>query len=82
MGKATLPYGSAFLINFGDPLVQRISDSIAVSKTEVDGSAGQYIFSNPNKTIFKTMPADFDNDGLKDLIVAYTDGNIQLLKNY
>lgn len=82
VGQATLPYGSAFLINFGDPLVQRISENITVSKTPYDGNAGQEVFSNPNKTIFKTLPTDFDNDGLQDLLIAYTDGSVQLLKNY
>jgi len=82
VGKATLPYGSAFLINFGDPLVHRISDNIKVSKTEQDASIGKTIFSNPNKTILKTLSADFNNDGLKDILIAYTDGSISLLKNY
>ena len=77
-----MPYGSIFLINFGDPLVQRVSDSIKISKTEFDGSAGQEVFSNPNKTIAQTIPADFNHDGLQDLLIAYTDGSIQLLKNY
>lgn len=82
VGQSTLPYGSAFLINFGDPMVQRISDSIQISKTQFDGSAGQEIFSSPDKTIFKTIPTDFNRDGIQDLLVAYTDGSIQLLKNY
>lgn len=82
VGQATVPYSSAFLINFGDPLVQRVSESIQVKKTSFDGSLGQEIFTNPDKTIFKVLPADFDNDGLDDLLVSYTDGNVQLLKNY
>jgi hypothetical protein len=63
-------------------LVQRVSESIKISKTQFDGSAGQEVFTNPNKTIFQTLPADFNHDGLQDLLVAYTDGSIQLLKNY
>jgi hypothetical protein len=59
-----------------------VSKSINVSKTNTDGSVGQAIFSNPNKTIFQTIPADINNDGLQDLVIAYTDGSIQLLKNY
>jgi hypothetical protein len=82
VGQATLPYGSVFLINFGDPLVTRVSDNIKLSSTNLDGGMGQNIFTNPDKTIFKTIPADFNNDGLMDLLVAYTDGSIQLLKNY
>lgn len=48
----------------------------------MDGNAGKNIFSNPNKTILQTIPADFNNDGLKDLLIAYTDGSVTLLKNY
>ena len=82
VGQSTLPYGSVFLINFGDPVLKRVSENIKLSKTNLDGGIGQNIFSNPSKTILKTIPADFDNDGLKDLLIAYTDGSIQLLKNY
>jgi hypothetical protein len=81
-GEATLPYGSAFLINFGDPLVQRVSESIKIDKTDFDGAPGQSIFSDPNKTIFKAIPTDMNNDGLQDIIIAYTDGSIKLAKNY
>ncbi|MEI7562326.1 MAG: VCBS repeat-containing protein [bacterium] len=40
------------------------------------------MFSDPNKTIFKAIPADINNDGLEDIIIAYTDGTIKLAKNY
>ena len=82
MGEATLPYGSVFLINFGDPLIQRVSESIKIDKTQFDGGPGQSIFSDPSKTIFKAIPVDINNDGLKDIIIAYTDGSIKLAKNY
>ena len=77
-----MPYGSAFLINFGDPLIQRVSKSIAIDKTQFDAGPGQQVFSDPSKTIFKTMVSDIDNDGLQDIIIAYTDGSIKVLKNY
>lgn len=82
VGKATLPYGSAFLINFGDPLLQRIDKNPNIPETKFDASLGQTIYTDPNKTIAKTTPIDFNNDGLKDLLVVYTDGTINLIKNY
>ncbi|MBO4203866.1 VCBS repeat-containing protein [bacterium] len=30
----------------------------------------------------QSHPIDFNNDGLKDLVVVYTDGTVRLLKNY
>ncbi|HBB03406.1 TPA: hypothetical protein DCZ39_00670 [Patescibacteria group bacterium] len=50
--------------------------------TDFDASIGQTIFADPDKTIFKTLPIDFNNDGIKDLLVVYTDGTVKLVKNY
>ena len=41
-----------------------------------------FFYADPNKTIFKVLPIDFNKDGIKDLIVVYTDGVIKLVKNY
>ncbi|MDR2540435.1 MAG: VCBS repeat-containing protein [Candidatus Peribacteria bacterium] len=40
------------------------------------------MFSDPDKSIFTTKPIDFNNDGLEDIIIVYTDGSIKLAKNY
>lgn len=40
------------------------------------------IFSEPEKTIFKTLDIDYNNDGLRDLLVVYEDGSIKLQKQY
>ena len=82
VGKATLPYGSQFLINFWDPLLERRDKNPEIPTTDFDASIGQTIYADPNKTIFKVLPMDFNNDGLKDLLVVYTDGTVKLLKNY
>ncbi|HMS91786.1 MAG TPA: VCBS repeat-containing protein, partial [Candidatus Absconditabacterales bacterium] len=82
VGEATLPYGSHFLINFGDPLLERREKNPKIPDTDFDASIGQTIYADPNKTIFKVLPIDFNNDGSKDLIVVYTDGVIKLVKNY
>lgn len=82
VGEATLPYGSHFLINFWDPLLERREKNPKIPDTDFDASIGQTIYADPNKTIFKVLPIDFNNDGSKDLIVVYTDGVIKLVKNY
>ncbi|MCX6825442.1 MAG: VCBS repeat-containing protein [candidate division SR1 bacterium] len=82
VGEATLPYGSQFLVNFGDPLLERKENNPNIPNTDFDASIGQTIYADPNKTIFKVIPIDFNNDGVKDLIVVYTDGVVKLLKNY
>ncbi len=82
VGDATKPYGSQFLINFWDPLLQRRDKNTVIPNSEYDASAGQTIFADPNKTIFRVVPIDANKDGLKDLLVIYTDGVIKLLKNY
>ncbi|MCF7835358.1 VCBS repeat-containing protein, partial [Candidatus Gracilibacteria bacterium] len=82
VGESTKDFSSEFLINFGDPLVKRIDKNKEVSLTDFDGSIGKSIYSDPNKTIFKVKTMDFNNDGLKDILISYTDGTIKLLKNY
>lgn len=82
VGEATLPYGSHFLVNFWDPLLERREKNPEIPNTNFDASLGQTIYADPDKTIFKVLPIDFNNDGIKDIIVAYTDGSIKLLKNY
>jgi len=80
--ESTLPYWSQFLINFWDPLIKRTNKNIEIGKTELDGWIWDQIFSSPDKTIFKVTPIDFNNDWLSDLLVAYTDWTLKLLKNY
>ena len=82
VGESTLPYGSQFLINFGDPLLERREKNPNIPDTDFDASIGQTIYADPTKTIFKVVPIDFNKDGLKDLLVVYTDGVVKLLKNY
>ncbi len=79
---STLPYGSQFLINFWDPLIERREKNTNIPNTDFDAAIWQTIYTDPNKTIFKVLPIDFNKDGTKDLLVVYTDGVIKLLKNY
>ncbi len=82
VGEATIPYGSHFLINFWDPLLERIDDNEEIPDTDFDAAGGQTIYADPTKTILKTLPIDFNNDDLTDLLIVYTDGTVKLLKNY
>jgi len=34
-----------------------------------------------DKKIVKSKVFDFNNDGLKDMVLAYADGSVRLLKN-
>ena len=70
------------MINLGDPLLKKYSDNPEVYDTDYDGGFGQEIFSDPGRSIFKALPIDFNNDGLKDMLVVYNDGTFKLAKNY
>jgi len=90
--QASLNFASEFLINIGDPLLKRIDDNISAKmldtdlNIEIDSGFDKWIweviYSEPGKTIFKVKNVDFNNDGLEDIIVAFTDGTIKILKNY
>jgi hypothetical protein len=56
---------------------------LPVTKTlPYDTGIGQMIYHNPDKPIERVTSIDFNKDGLKDLLVVYTDGSVRLLKNY
>jgi len=82
VGEATVPYGSSFLINYGDPLLKRISDNIELKELPLDSGIGTQVYSEPDKTIFKVISADINNDALKDMVIVFTDGTVKVLKNY
>ena len=89
VGEATVSFSSEFLINIWDPLLRRVdknknatvlSDSDDEIDTWFDKWIWEPIFSNPDKTILKVINIDFNNDWLEDIIVAFTDGSIKILK--
>jgi len=90
--NATIPFSSEFLINIWDPLLKRIDKNITskvydnngtmIRDTEFDKWLWDVIYSEPWKTILKVKDIDFNNDWLNDVIVAFTDGSVKLLKNY
>lgn len=80
--ESTLPYSSEYLINFGDPIIKRISKNENKENLSYDGWVGKTIYSDANNNILKTVDIDFNNDGYKDLVIAYRNWGIKLLKNY
>lgn len=90
--EATLNFSSEFLINIGDPLLKRIdkNENAKLLDTDLnleldsgfDKGIWETIFSETNKTILKVINIDFNNDGLEDVIVAFSDGSVKILKNY
>ena len=82
VGEATLPYGSHFLVNFWDPMLKRTEKNENIPDNDFDASIGEQIYTDPNKTILKTAPIDFNKNGLQDLLIIYTDGTVKLLKNH
>ncbi len=66
---------------FGDPLVRHLDDDKKDAK-RYNTQRGERIFTDPNKVVRQSLPIDFNNDGLEDLVVLHEDGSINLLKNY
>ena len=82
VGESTVPYASSFLVNYGDPLLKRISDNKELPQVPLDSWLGNEIYSDPSKTVFKVLSADINNDGFKDLVIVLTDWTVKILKNY
>ncbi|HRX63772.1 MAG TPA: hypothetical protein P5060_01570 [Candidatus Absconditabacterales bacterium] len=91
VGESTLPFSSEFLINIGDPLLKRIDKNETSKRIDSEGNEedigfdqglGEVVYAEPGKTIFKVKDIDFNNDGLVDMIISFTDGTVKILKNY
>ena len=82
VGESTVPYASSVLVNYGDPLLKRISDNKELPQVPLDSWLGNEIYSDPSKTVFKVLSADINNDGFKDLVIVLTDWTVKILKNY
>lgn len=80
--NATKNYQSEFMVNFWDPLIQRVDKNQQIEGIWFDGWVWKRIFSDPNKSILKAENYDFNNDWLEDVAVWYKDWTIRLLKNY
>lgn len=79
---STKNFSSEYLINFGDPLLTRVSDNDLVENTNFDSWVWQKIYSTSDQMIKKVINLDFNNDWLEDILVIYVDDSIRILKNY
>ena len=80
--EATKVYGSELLINLWDPVLSRKDLNEKVYGTNYNWWIWKEIYSDPEKDIFGVYQIDFNNDWLKDLLVAYQDWSFKLAKNY
>ena len=80
--EATIPFGSEFLVNIWDPLLKRIEKNSNIENADYNWGIEKTIYSDPNNTIWKVLDIDYNNDGLRDLLVIYEDGSIKLQKQY
>ena len=80
--QATKFNANEFLINFWDAFLKRVDKNDIIKNTNFDWSRWEKIFYSENGGIKKVLVWDFNNDGLKDVIIAKDDGSVVLLKNY
>jgi len=80
VGEATRFFGSPALINIGDPLLKRLNENIVIKNTDVDAGKGQQLFADNGKGVMQSIPIDFNNDKIQDLLVVHSDSTIRLLK--
>jgi hypothetical protein len=62
--------------------LERISTNTNIPNTNHNGGLEKTIYSDPNNEIFKVIDIDYNNDGLKDLLIVYRDGTVKLQKQY
>ncbi len=78
VGQSSKPYVSDAAINLGDPTVRIKNEHLAGASGFTD-DVGKPLYSS-QETIQELMLADYNNDGLDDLIVAFENGNVRLLE--
>jgi hypothetical protein len=81
VGHATKSYGNPLLLNIWDPFLERVKNSRRVEATNYDDGISQVMWTD-NQKILKTSLIDFDSDGNKDMLIAYQDWSIRLLRNH
>jgi len=82
VGQATRPFENELLINYWDPFVKRIETSEINPEVWLSKTYWKRVFSSVNAGIKKALSLDFNNDWLKDLVIAYDSNKLRILKNY
>ena len=80
--NSTKAFQNEFLINYWDPFVKRISKEDIIPQVWLSKTYWYRIYSNIAWWIKKVIPLDFNNDWLKDLVVAYKWNKVRFLKHY
>ncbi len=89
VGESNLNYASDAGVVLGDPTIRInnkkdpdsiVQDDVLYSNTGFTKDLGEMIYSG-NKPIREILQIDYDNDGDKDLMITYSDGEIRLLEN-
>lgn len=81
VGHATKSFGSPYLLNIWDPFLERVRESRRVTSTAFDDGVGQVVWTD-NSRILTTSLIDIDSSWQKDLLIAYQDGSLRLLRNH
>ncbi|MDD2745687.1 MAG: VCBS repeat-containing protein, partial [Candidatus Gracilibacteria bacterium] len=79
LGEATISYATYSQIVIGDPVV-RLSEIL--SPQSYDRTLGKKLTTGKGGMIESYSPFDYNNDGMEDIAVFYTDGKVELLQNY
>jgi len=79
VGESNIPYVSDAEITLGDPTV-RLDNKQLASGSGFTKDIGKPLYSS-NDTIKELMLADYNNDGLKDIVLAFEDGQVRLLEH-
>lgn len=81
VGASQTPYASEVGIVYGDPLVRLPVGSDEISEvSNYTKDIGESVFAS-DTTIKEMINFDYDGDGRDDLLLAYEDGLLRLLKN-
>ena len=80
--QSVRPFENELIINYGDPFIKRTWPEWTVPWVDVSKTYWKRIFSRINWWIKKVTTFDFNNDWLKDILIAYKWWKIRILKNY
>ncbi|MBA4336967.1 hypothetical protein C0416_04325 [bacterium] len=79
IGEANIPYVSDAAITLGDPTVRLVNENLA-GGSGFTNDIGKPIYYSED-TIQELILADYNNDGLEDVILASESGEVRLLEH-